>query len=110
VVSVVLLMALSVFDVGRAYQAYMAVAQLARDGARIAADDCNLNDAQIRSAVQAAAGSMTVSVVVTPNPRSANCVGSTTVTVHYVHDWITPMGNLVSGSGSTTITSHMVSR
>lgn len=99
-----LVMALGVFDLGRAYFMSMLLNQAARDGARVAMA-CDATVAQIQSAALAAAPSGST-VTVAPNPRAVcpptmSTTTQTTVTVTYTHSWITPFWG---GGGSLTMT------
>jgi Flp pilus assembly protein TadG len=110
VVTIILVMALAVFDLGLGFYNAMLLNQGARDGARVAID-CSTSIGQIQSAALAAAPPG-AAVTVAPNPRPA-CPASnssdvqTTVTVSYTHQWITPFWG---GANSTTITQSAAAR
>jgi Flp pilus assembly protein TadG len=93
VITIMLVMALAVFDLGRAYYMSMLLNQAARDGARVAMK-CDATVGQIQTAALAATPTGS-SVTVSPNPRPAcpptmSTTTQTTVTVTYTHNWITP--------------------
>lgn len=110
VVTIILVMALAVFDLGLGFYNSMLLNQGARDGARVAVD-CSSPVADIQSAALSAAPTGTT-VTIAPNPRPS-CPPSnsneiqTTVTVNYTHQWITPFWG---GGNSITLTQSAVGR
>jgi Flp pilus assembly protein TadG len=92
VITLMLVLALAVFDLGLAFYRSMLLVQGARDGARVAMD-CGASAADIHAAALAAAPAGSTAAV---SPARAACPTNmssgvtTTVTVSYTHSWITP--------------------
>jgi Flp pilus assembly protein TadG len=103
VVSVMLVMALALFDIGRGVHAYIAVIQGARDGARVAMES-GATDAEVTSAAKSAAAPLDPAVNV---ERSA---GSVRVTVSYQYEPISPFAGLLLGGPTLDLSSTMVSQ
>lgn len=101
-------MALTVFDVGRAFHTQLIVTQLARDGARVAVD-CTKTAEDVRASVLTAAGGLSPTVTVSPDPRSCPA-DPTRVTVSVLYQWLTPLGNILGSGGSVTLSSTMTSQ
>lgn len=107
VVTIILVMAIAVFDLSLAFYNSTLIVQGARDGARRAMD-CSSSITEIEGAALATAPSG-ATVAVAPNPRptcspSNSNDAATTVTVTFTHVWITPFwaGNSVSMSETAT--------
>jgi Flp pilus assembly protein TadG len=106
VITLMLVMALAAFDLGRAFHAYLTVVQAARDGARVAMD-CTKSESDVIQAARDAAAPLTV--VVTVNRPS--CPGAATVTVSYALNSVTPAtGIFWSGSSTVNMSASMKSR
>lgn len=103
VVSVMIVMALALFDIGRGVHAYLAVIQGARDGARVAMD-ASATDAQVSSAARSAAAPLDPTVSIS---RSATDVK---VTVTYSYQPITPLAGLLLGGPTLDLACSMVSQ
>ena len=102
VVSLLLVITLGRFDLGRGMYAYLAIVHGARDGARVAMDTSN-TDADVRAAALAAAAPFGASVTIARSTM-------VTVTVTYDYQPITPFVALIGGSNTLHMTSKMVSQ
>jgi Flp pilus assembly protein TadG len=116
IVALLLAMMLALFDLGRAFQAYMSVVHAAREGARLAMD-CDLSDQEVKDAAVASAAPLNPTVTVDrgscPGGMSLMSAGSaaSTVTVTYELNWVTPVVGIFWRSGSSVeMSSTMVSR
>jgi Flp pilus assembly protein TadG len=111
VLTLMLGMTMAVFDLGRAFYAYMSVVHSAREGARAAMDCSNTNGDVIAAATNAT--SLTVSVSLS---MSACATGSwsrpnqSTVTVTHSFSWVTPAIGPWLGGSSLAMASTMRSR
>ena len=109
VITIMLVMALAVFDLGRAYYMSMLLNQAARDGARVAMD-CTATGADIQAAALASAPSGSSASYSPPRaacPPTHSSTTATTVTVTYTHSWITPFWG---GATSTVMTESAQAR
>jgi Flp pilus assembly protein TadG len=103
VVAILMTMTLSVFDLGRGLQAYLAIIQGARDGARVAMD-AGSTDATIRTAALNAAAPFTAVVSI------ARTGSTVSVTLNYQYQPITPFLGLIGGGGMLPISARMTSQ
>jgi Flp pilus assembly protein TadG len=112
VVALMLAMTMAVFDLGRAFYAYMSVVHAAREGAR-AAMDCGNTNGDVTAAA-ANATSLTVSISVSMSACSSDGwsrSGQSTVTVTHDFQWVTPVIDAWTAPGSSlAMTSTMRSR
>lgn len=111
VVTIILVMAVAVFDLGLGFYNSTLIVQGARDGARVAMD-CGSTIGEIDAAARAAAPAGTVTVTIAPNPRPAcpannSSDAATTVTVSFTHTWILPFWG---GGNSVTMAETATSR
>ena len=110
VVTIIMILAIAVFDLSLGFYNSALVVQGARDGARVAMN-CSSTVGQIQSAALATAPSG-ASVTVAPDPRptcppSNSSDTATTVTVSYTHSWILPIW---TAGGSQAMAEAAVSR
>jgi Flp pilus assembly protein TadG len=111
VVALMLGMMMAVFDLGRAFYAYMSVVHAAREGARAAMDCGNTNGDVTAAATNAT--SLTVSVSASVAACSSDGwsrSGQSTVTVTHAFQWVTPAIGPWTGGSSLAMTSTMRSR
>jgi Flp pilus assembly protein TadG len=111
----VLLIAVGIFEFGRAYQTWQVLTNAAREGARIAVLP-GYSDEQIRSTVQAymTAGRLTEAATAAVNVERTVAVGASTasrVTVNYPFTFmvLNPVARLIAGGPSVGAPLTMVS-
>ena len=109
VITIILTLSASAFELGRGFYAYLTVIHAARDGARVAMDT-GKTDAQIEAAAIAAAEPFTVNVSVEPaGPRVAGSRVSVSVT-HAFQPVLPFVGDLIWGGGGVTIGRTLVTQ
>ncbi len=93
-----ILLLAGMIDFGMGLYSYMTIINAARDGARLAATNCNSTDcgSAVRARVTSAAGGLAPSVTVTCTPHAANCSDavkgdSVTVTAQYTYRMLWPL-------------------
>jgi Flp pilus assembly protein TadG len=104
VVPVLLLLAVGVFEFGRALHAYLTVTHAARDGARLAMDPTK-EEGDIVQRAKDAASPLTVA----PNVLSRTKGGRATVRVTYQFNTPVPLISQIWGGGPLTIRRDAVS-
>ena len=100
VVTIMIVMALALFDIGRGVHAYLSVIQASRDGARVAMHD-GATDDEVAAAANSAASPFATSVTIV---RSGGLVR---VTVSYDYQPITPFIGALLGGPPLHLTSTM---
>jgi len=103
VVGIMLVLALSLFDLGRAAFAYVAIISGARDGARVAMDT-GATDTDVRNAALSAAAPYVPSVAITRTASGA------TVVLTYQYQPISPFLQLIGQNGNLQLSARMVSQ
>ena len=113
VLPLILLVSVSIFEFGRAYQTVQVLTNAAREGARVAVlPDSTVSDVQSRVAAYLQAGQLpnAAAATVVVNQKLAMSIGLTTafasqVTVNYPFSFmvLNPVAQLVVGGGSTTL-------
>ena len=104
VITIILTLSASAFELGRGFYAYLTVIHAARDGARVAMDTGKTN-AEIEAAAIAAAEPFTVNVSVV---RSGSRVS---VGVTHAYQPVLPfVGDLIWGGGGVTIGRTLVTQ
>lgn len=110
VTTIIMILAIAVFDLSLGFYNSALVVQGARDGARVAMN-CSSTVTEIQNAALAVAPSG-ASASVAPQPRPTcppnnSSDAATTVTVSYTHSWILPVW---TGGGSQAMSEAAISR